>query len=210
MMWGTYSCGTWKSMSCGRHGVSAQGPPKVGKRFTCTVQSMSTSFLTAVPLSCGHFSYSFVCEVRNNPPHCLGSALAWWGRRQGQETPGLGRSPLRRIIMIMIGWGWRGGWRRCRWLCGWRWLWGKVTCADECEEADHAKLVDHHVRWDVRYQTWPGQSKIWIGFSSNCNRIKCMVCFYYWQTSFGVWCDALWSKQERQTRRVKFIFHGAI
>ena len=29
-----YSCGTWKSMSCGLHGVSAQGPPKVGNRFT--------------------------------------------------------------------------------------------------------------------------------------------------------------------------------
>ena len=108
MMWGTYSCGTWKSMSCGRHGVSAQGPPKVGKRFTCTVQSMSTSFLI-VPLS----SYSFACDVRNCPPHCLGSALAWWGRRQEQETPGLGRSPLRRIIMIMIGWGWR--WRGGCW-----------------------------------------------------------------------------------------------
>ncbi len=25
-----YSCGTWKSMSCALHGVSAQGPPKVG------------------------------------------------------------------------------------------------------------------------------------------------------------------------------------
>lgn len=29
-----YSWGTWKSISWGRHGVSAQGPPKVGKRLT--------------------------------------------------------------------------------------------------------------------------------------------------------------------------------
>ena len=30
---------------------------------------------------------------------------------------------------------------------------GKVTCSDECEKSNHAKLVDHHVRRDVRYQT---------------------------------------------------------
>jgi len=29
-----YSGGTWKSMSCGRHGVSAHGPPKFGYKFS--------------------------------------------------------------------------------------------------------------------------------------------------------------------------------
>lgn len=29
-----YSGGTWKSMSCGRHGCSAHGPPKVGYKLS--------------------------------------------------------------------------------------------------------------------------------------------------------------------------------